>query len=241
MDKEKFIKMIGMLVLPYYFTNKVLPSLTIAQAILESGWGTSTLAVNNNNFFGLNNYNDSVTRNYGKVNLSVPQERDGKLIYQVETMCSFESPAQSVECMEKWYDRDKPAYKALHGCLDYKRACALIREAGYATDSQYTAKLIRIIEENHLTKWDEMALKGEDGYLHVQVNSFQVKANAIQEAKRAAAAGFPVCIKLFDGHHRVQFGAYVEENNATAMLEKARKAGWKKAYITRESGTDVAF
>ena len=48
------------------------PSVVIAQAILESGYGTSKLS-KYNNIFGLNNYNYGYLVNAGYVLIEVPQ------------------------------------------------------------------------------------------------------------------------------------------------------------------------
>lgn len=67
-----------------YHEYGIFPSITIAQAILESGWGKSELSVQANNFFGIKadeswqgqsismdtmeNYNDQATPNFRKYN-----------------------------------------------------------------------------------------------------------------------------------------------------------------------------
>ena len=48
-----FIESIKDYAIKDYQTSKVLPSITIAQAILESGWGKSTLSLKANNLFGI--------------------------------------------------------------------------------------------------------------------------------------------------------------------------------------------
>ena len=56
--KEKFIRKIAPMVQEVFCDSRgVNPSVVIAQAILESGYGTSHLA-KKNNIFGLNNYHD---------------------------------------------------------------------------------------------------------------------------------------------------------------------------------------
>ena len=52
-DTKAFIDLISPLAIEDMRTSGVLASVTIAQAILESGWGTSELAVNANIFFGM--------------------------------------------------------------------------------------------------------------------------------------------------------------------------------------------
>ena len=52
-DTNTFLNKIGPLVMKDYRTSNILASITMAQAILESGWGKSELAINANNLFGM--------------------------------------------------------------------------------------------------------------------------------------------------------------------------------------------
>lgn len=131
-------------------TKKVLPSVVIAQAILESGWGTSELS-KVNNIFGLNNYHDGYTVNAEDYPLSVPQEHNGKITYSVENMCKFNSLLDCILTLEKWYTR--PKYKDITANVNYKYQCNFL-QGRYATDSHYANKLISIIEKYDLTKYD---------------------------------------------------------------------------------------
>lgn len=237
-----FISQFADLIIPYYKTERVLPSLTIAQAILESGWGTSELARKANNFFGLNNYNDSVTKGYGIYPARVPQEVNGKWEYKTENMCLFTSPAQSVECMMKWYNRDKPSYKALHGCTDYKEACRLIKEAGYATDSRYTDSLIRIIEEYNLTSFDNAVIGApEEIYHYVQVGAFKNRTYAKRRQEALIKAGFPAIAKQYGEYVRIQCGAFKVQDNAFKYASEIRDKTKFDTHVTTESGTDIVL
>ena len=53
MNTQQFISTLGPLATKDMRTSGILASITMAQAILESGWGTSELAVNANNYFGM--------------------------------------------------------------------------------------------------------------------------------------------------------------------------------------------
>ena len=53
MNPQQFIATLGPLATEDMAKTGILACITIAQAILESGWGTSELAVNANNFFGM--------------------------------------------------------------------------------------------------------------------------------------------------------------------------------------------
>ena len=53
MTNKEFIETIGRAAVAEYERFKILPSLTIAQAILESNWGKSLLSQKAFNFFGM--------------------------------------------------------------------------------------------------------------------------------------------------------------------------------------------
>ena len=52
-NQTTYIETIGKLAIADYAVSRLLPSTVIAQAIHESAWGTSTLAVKANNHFGI--------------------------------------------------------------------------------------------------------------------------------------------------------------------------------------------
>ena len=53
MTQQEFINLIGPLATEDYRKTGVLASITIAQACLESAYGTSELAINAKNYFGM--------------------------------------------------------------------------------------------------------------------------------------------------------------------------------------------
>ena len=66
MSKEEFIEKIGKLASEDMKRSGILASLTVAQAIKESGYGTSELAVNANALFGIK-VNGWTGKTYSKV------------------------------------------------------------------------------------------------------------------------------------------------------------------------------
>ena len=82
MDK-KFIETIGNAAKRDAKINGILPSLTIAQAILESTWGTSELATEANNLFGIKVSESWDGEVYGKL---TTEYIDNK---KVEVFCYF--------------------------------------------------------------------------------------------------------------------------------------------------------
>ncbi len=147
-EQETFINKIGPMASADMKTSGILASLTIAQAILESGWGKSGLATAANNLFGIKGaYN-------GAGYTCKTQEWDGSKYITVDaTFRKYPSWAESVADHSALFNR-LDRYKNLRGLTDYKLACQYVREDGYATDPEYTNKLINLIEKYNLTAWD---------------------------------------------------------------------------------------
>lgn len=153
MTNAEFVEKIGALASEDMKKTGILASLTIAQAILESAWGTSALAqAPNYNLFGIKGaYNG----NYCEFNTS--EYLNGKWVTVKAQFRKYPSWAESLadhSALFNTYDR----YANLRGCTDYKLACRYVREDGYATDPSYTSKLINIIESNNLTRFDNVAV-----------------------------------------------------------------------------------
>jgi LysM repeat protein len=119
-------------------------SITMAQAILESGTGNSTLARKSNNHFGIKCHKDW----------------KGKKVYHDDD--------KRHECFRKYktvYDSYKDHSKFLTGkgryaslfklkSTDYKNWAHGLKKAGYATDPHYAHRLIKIIEDYKLYQLD---------------------------------------------------------------------------------------
>ena len=176
MSNISFIEKIVPLVQEVFCDSRgVNPSVVIAQAILESGYGTSKLS-KYNNIFGLNNYNDGYLVNAGYVLIEVPQEKNGKLYYNYEKMATFDNLMDCIKSLKKWYTRPKyiePLREA--GNSSIKQITA-IKNCGYATDSRYIDKIANIINRHNLTQYDSLYT--------IQCGAYSIEANAIAEVKR---------------------------------------------------------
>lgn len=157
--QQNFIEKIGISAQRYYPTYKILPSLTIAQACLESSYGASALA-QHYNFFGM----------------TAGSSWTGKTCtigsYKYRSYNSYD------EGIKGYYDfiTGISRYSNIIGETDYKKACQKIKDDGWAEDPSYTSKLIKIIESNGLTKYDSGLTKyGSSG---VSSTSFVNKAVA---------------------------------------------------------------
>ena len=124
--------------------TKILASLTIAQAILESGWGTSALSRKSNNLFGI--------KGNGK-NYKTFEYINGKRVDIVDSFKVYPDWETSVTDHSGLFLR-LSRYQNLIGERDYKKACRKVYEDGYATAPNYTEALIRIIEQYKLYEHD---------------------------------------------------------------------------------------
>ena len=156
MNKNEFIKRVGDYAVKHYSEHKILPSLTIAQAILESSWGTSDLAVKAHNYFGMKWTEGCGCSFYAKT--TGEQRADGSYYKIVAKFRSYKTMNKGLAGYYKFID-SKPWYNNLKGVKNYKKACKLIKEDGWATSINYTKNLIRIIEMYDLTKYDDLVLK----------------------------------------------------------------------------------
>ncbi|KEF40387.1 muramidase (flagellum-specific) [Schinkia azotoformans MEV2011] len=131
----------------------LLASLIIAQAIHESDWGKSGLAVKGKNLFGIKG-------NYKGQSVTMPTREhvNGKDVKVNAAFRKYPSWYESLYDLANLYKNgvswDRSKYKKVIGETDYKKACAAVQTAGYATDPNYATKLIKMIESNNLTKYD---------------------------------------------------------------------------------------
>ena len=123
---------------------KIPASITLAQGILESGYGEGTLAKNANNHFGIKCHKDWK----GK---TITHDDDEK----GECFRSYKNPLRSYRDHSLFLvnrDRYSDLFKLKR--KDYKGWATGLKAAGYATDPKYADKLISLIERFNLTRFD---------------------------------------------------------------------------------------
>ena len=136
----------------------VLPSITAAQAILESGWGSSELAkAPNNNLFGIKDSEDW----HGEI-VTVPTQEylNGDYITVNAAFRKYASWNDSVVDHAKFFTSTewrKDNYRKVVNETDYRIAAQELKNAGYATDPSYAGKLISLIEAYKLYEWDAVS------------------------------------------------------------------------------------
>lgn len=197
-EQMTFIKEIGQAAQRYYGTYKILPSLTIAQAILESGWGNSELAVKAFNYFGMKAGSGWKGKVYTKETGEHKENGDRYIV-----TADFRAYENKEDGVKGYYIfLQYPRYANLRGVLDYKTACRLIKEDGWATDIAYTNKLIGLIEKYDLTQYDAMAIEqiqvGDTVYF--KGGKVYTSSNA-KEAAREKGVSMCKVTKIHTGMH----------------------------------------
>lgn len=126
-------------------------SITLAQGILESGAGTSDLARIANNHFGIKCHSDWTGKKYYKDD----DKKD-------DCFRSYASAAQSYDDHSKFLQQNR--YKSLFSLnpTDYKAWAKGLKACGYATNPQYAERLIKLIEDYELYKYDTGEAAGKN-------------------------------------------------------------------------------
>lgn len=147
-----------------YKNHHILPSLTIAQAILESGWGKSYLSTEANNLFGIKAYSDW---NGNTINLPTKEYNSDSSSYGIDAdFKSYSSFTESIEDHSELLSSER--YASVRNSSNYVDACYAIYDCGYATAPNYPEELINVIETYDLQNIDEFA---KESYVIKEVES----------------------------------------------------------------------
>ena len=134
----------------------VLPSVTVAQAILESGWGQSALSTQaHHNLFGIKgSYNGQY------VTMQTREVYNGQSYYIYDNFRKYANNSESVEDHGNFlYSNSR--YANLLGDQSYASVARKLQADGYATDPSYASSLIKLVEMYNLTQLDNIAFSGK--------------------------------------------------------------------------------
>ena len=141
-----------------YQLYQVLPSISLAQAILESEWGESGLSQNYYNLYGV-----KAGAAEPSVQLETSEYVDGKWITIMAPFRVYNSWAESVEAHAKLLtygvDWNPKLYEPVLKAKNSQEAAHALQKAGYATDPTYAQKIIHVIETYHLAQYDQFQEK----------------------------------------------------------------------------------
>jgi flagellum-specific peptidoglycan hydrolase FlgJ len=133
----------------------VLPSVTVAQAIIESGWGRSGLATQAHNLFGIKG-----SYNGNSVTMPTREVYGGRSVYINDAFRAYANNSQSVEDHGDFLYVNS-CYHNLLGDTNYASVARKLQADGYATDPNYANALIRMVQTYGLNQLDSVAISGK--------------------------------------------------------------------------------
>lgn len=154
MDKQTFISQVAAYVIKYAAQYGIkVHSPIIAQAILESGWGQSSLAAKYHNYFGLKCGSAWTGKS---VNMATSEEYTPGVHTNIrDNFRVFDSMEDGVKGYFDFINYSR--YANLKGVTDPQTYVENIKADGYATSSTYVTNLMRVIRDNNLTQYDGAA------------------------------------------------------------------------------------
>lgn len=171
LNKSKIIEKLvpSALAVQEYFNIRA--SICTAQVILETGW---LRHCSGNNLFGIKwtprcGYESNEIRTHEWI--------DGVRTPQI---CLFRKYKDYGESFKDYAEllTSLNRYKPVISAPDYKSACYELYRCGYCTDPNYTKKLINIIEENKLYKYDNVSTVEEDNSVN-PILALQINLNKL--------------------------------------------------------------
>ncbi len=148
-SKEEYIEMYKSIAIEEMNSFRIPASITLAQGILESANGNSTLAKRANNHFGIKCHKGWNGKTYH-------MDDDAK----DECFRKYSDPFESFKDHSIFLStRDRYAFLFSLEITDYKAWAHGLKKAGYATNPKYPQLLIKIIEDYDLNQYDKPNFK----------------------------------------------------------------------------------
>ena len=205
LTEEQVLAKVGPLFTADQKKSGILASVSMAQFILESGYGKSELALGANNCFGMkkslsgNTWSGSVWDGVSIYKKKTQEQKaDGSYVTVTAEFRKYPNVDDSIADHSAYLlgakNGEKFRYDGLKGCSDHKKAVQIIKDGGYATSLTYVEKLCSIIEKWKPTQYDV-----------TDKNSDVIKYYRVRKSWGDAAS---------------QLGAYSVFDNAKAMADK---------------------
>ena len=242
------IKKVGALFTGDQKKSGILASVSLAQFILESGYGKSELAQNANNVFGMkcslsgNTWAGSVWDGKSKYTKQTKEQNaDGSYVTITADFRKYSRVEDSISDHSAYLlgakNGSKLRYNGLKGCTDYKKAIQIIKDGGYATSLTYVEKLCSIIARWNLTQYDVKESGTAIAWYRVrktwedsksQIGAFKI----LENAKKCADANSGY--KVFDASGKVVYTPVASASDVPFLV----KVSITDLNIRKGPGTD---
>lgn len=155
METSEFIEMVAGPAQKSFLQYHIFASITIAQAILESGWGRYVPVDPNTqrssyNLFGIKGKGPA-----GSIQVVSQEVENGQTVSRTSAFKAYFSYQESIDDHAQFLLA--PRYKQVITATDPLMAAQALQNAGYATDPQYATKVSSLIQMHMLTRYDQVA------------------------------------------------------------------------------------
>ncbi len=152
LETSEFINLVAGPAQRSYLDHHIFASVTIAQAILESGWGKyipvdPATQRSSYNLFGIKGVGPA-----GSVRIASQEVENGQTITRVSEFKAYFNFQQSIDDHAQFLLQ--PKYKQVITASDPFAAAHALETAGYATDPSYAEKLSNLVRTHNLTRFD---------------------------------------------------------------------------------------
>jgi len=148
MTQPQFIEFVGQHARRAMATTGVPASVTVAQAILETGWGRHTIG-GAKNLFGIKGRGPA-----GSVRAPTQELINGRRITVDANFAAYNSFEESITEHARFFQRNRRYAEALRHGKDADRFAREIQRAGYATAPNYADALIALMRRHNLYRFD---------------------------------------------------------------------------------------
>lgn len=217
MTRQEYIDKYARLAVLEMIDFRIPASITMAQACLESSDGNSELTRKSNNHFGIK----------CKTNWTGPTVRHND---DEENECfrKYGSPEESFRDHSQFI-ASSPRYNFLfsYDIRDFRRWAHGLKQAGYATDPAYPAKLIKIIEDFQLYNLDQLDWKyvKNPEKKHARFSLFGLLHRKPAEKELAVASGY--LPRLVEKRNRRKAFIAIEGDDYGRIAAEFGKRDWQ--------------
>lgn len=214
-SKEDYLEKVSSVAVELAKKYKILPSVVIAQTIIENGWGLAEdckVLTEVSNILGMKV--DLINSTWGEYSVwngeyitkKTPEYYNGKLTYIND---QFRKYSSYKNCLEDYMnfllhvkkDANTLKYADVQGKTNPNEVITIISSRGYSTSPYYVSSIMRIISENNLTKYDVQAGMIDDSSLSIPTTTVSY---------------YRVAEDYKNGEYIGQIGAYTSRDNALA-------------------------
>lgn len=223
--QTQFIREIGTLIQKYIKIYEYpYASPIIAQACLESAYGTSELATNAHNYFGIKYTTSTRVPSASGYYYKVGSEQNSDGSYTSSTMkwCKFDSMEDCVKGYFEFLKNGYGRYDNLKSATSPKNYLELIRADGYATSLSYVNNNYKVITENNLTSYDI----AKTTYYVVNCGSYSVYRNAVELQAELTHNYISAYIRKVDNLYKVRVGKYNNKSVAESKMKEIKAKGF---------------